>query len=325
MAVTSIAKDGINNYARYAKMSAAFSGTSRIVVWGVSSTRITSTDGTNWAATLGTTTSVSATDPFYPVTKNGRMICFTGTSFGVWNWSYEGNYFYQTTGTPGDANANVYCYEQTATGDIVWTSFYSGTRNHIVREYAVYSGNAGSSPFSAAIYGIANNGAAGASCVWVACFGGVGNIAYSTNDGITWTTVTNGTGTVRVNWGVDKFLAWNTGSSGVGSTYYTSTNGSSWTSRTFPVAPQAKSSVRFVNGLWFLGSSSGALYTSSDGITWTSRVSGAGSSAIHGFGYAAGFYVACGSSGYLATSPDGITWTARSSGTANDLYVVGGF
>lgn len=318
MSVTSFARDGVALYSDYNKMSAAFTGTTRLVVFGVTATRITSTDGTNWAATAGTTSSVNLTYPFYPITKNGRMFCQMG---GNWDWSYDGNTFQSTAGYAGDANASMRAMELTATNDIAWSSFYAATRNHIMREYSGYSGNVAAAPFNTGITGIANNATTGAASTWVTTGGA--NTAYSTNDGVTWTLVTNATATARVQWGIDKFLAWNNLASTVGTTSYTSTNGSTWTSRTLPVAPSELVSLRFIGGQWFLGGASGALYTSPDGITWTSRTSGAGANAIYGFGYGAGFYVACGAGGYLATSPDGVTWTARTSGTTNALYLVG--
>jgi hypothetical protein len=303
-------------------MSAGFSGTSRIVVWGTPATRITSTDLVNWSATSGTIRDVNDTDPFYPITKNGRMICFSNASgFNRWSWSYDGVTFYETEGIAGDANATVKAFELTASNDIAWSSFYSSTRNHLMREY---SGNSlgVAAPFTQAISGVANNGVVGASATWVVVTENT-SVAYSTNDGISFTQVAS-VNVRRVNWGIDKFLAWHITGSGVGTTYYTSANGISWTSRTFPVEPAKRTSVRFIGGQWFLGGTAGQLYTSPDGITWTSRTSGAGSNGIYGFGYAAGVYVACGAGGYVATSPDGVTWTARSSGTANALYVVGG-
>lgn len=319
MAVTKISTDGMVNYARYDDMRAGYSGTSRMLVWGTAA-RLYSDDAITWTATSGTFYNAVfvANSPNYPVTVNGRIICFNGAQ---WAWSYDGITFLTSIGVAGDANATVYFWGNTASNDIAWSSFYSSTRNHVMREYSGYSGNVAASPFNNRVNMIANNGVRGATAVWVLAMDGLSQIAYSTNDGQTWTQV--GTGSVypkAVMWGIDKFLTIDISNTG----YYTSTNGSSWTSRTFPVAPQARTGVRFVAGQWFLGGASGALYTSPDGITWTSRVSGAGANAIYGFGYAANLYIAVGAGGYLATSPDGVTWTARSSGVTSDLYVVGG-
>jgi hypothetical protein len=316
MAVTSLARDGVATYAHYNKMSAGFSGTSRIVVWGDSNTRITSTDLVNWTATTGTIS--NPTPRFYPITKNGRMICLGGVQQRDWDYSYDGVTFYNSFGVVGDANAFYQAFELTAANNIAYTSFYSSTKNHLAREYATFSGPIATAPWTAALNGVADNGVNGPSAIWVVT-GGTGT-SYSTNDGITWTSVSPVISGARVYWGIDKFLMFSSSST----TYYTSTNGSTWTTRTFPVANVAVSSVRFTGGQWFLGGASGALYTSPDGITWTSRTSGAGANAVNGFGYAAGVYVACGAGGYVATSPDGVTWTARSTGTTNALFVVGG-
>jgi hypothetical protein len=190
-----------------------------------------------------------------------------------------------------------------------------------MREWSGFSGPIGSSgtPWDASINGIANNGVAGPSSIWVMAFAAT-NSSYSLNDGVSWTSFNAGAVLTAIQYGGDKFLA----TSNSGNTYYTSTNGTTWTSRTFPITPQTRTGIRYVAGQWFLGGLSGALYTSPDGITWTLRTSGAGSQRVNGFGYANNLYIAVGNAGYIGTSPDGATWTARSSGTANDLFVVGG-
>jgi hypothetical protein len=315
MAVTKLSSDGISNSARFVNMRAGFSGTSRIIVWG-NSTRLYSNDGATWTATTQSTlTSVGASGN-YPVTKGGRIFALQGQ---FWNWSYDGITWYYTNGVAGDANASVDFWGEMASGDIAWNSYYGSTRHHLMREYSGTQLAIGSSPFSANSNGIANNGVKTASTVWVMAFAAT-SFAYSTNDGISWTTQSPGVVYTSINWGKDKFLA----TTNSGTTYYTSADGVTWTSRTFPITPQTRTGIRYVEGQWFLGGLSGALYTSPDGITWTSRTSGAGANRVNGFGYAANLYVAVGNGGYVATSPDGATWTARSSGTVNDLFVVGG-
>jgi hypothetical protein len=315
MAITKLSADGTSNFARFQNMRAGFTGTSRIIVWG-SSARLYSNDGATWTATTQSTLSAAGTSGNYPITKNGRIFAVQGQ---FWNWSYDGITWYYTNGVAGDANASVDIYAEMADGQIAWNSLYGGTRHHLMREYSGTQLAVGSSPFSAACNGIANNGVSGPGSVWVMAFAAT-SFAYSTNDGISWTTQSPGVVYTSLSWGKDKFLA----TTNNGTQYYTSANGIAWTSRTFPVAPGIRGSVRHVAGQWFLGSTSGALYTSPDGITWTSRTSGAGANRVNGFGYAANLYVAVGNGGYVATSPDGATWTARSSGVVSDLHFVGG-
>jgi hypothetical protein len=320
MAISSVARSGLTTFDKFQRVSAGFTGTRRIIVSGVS-TRLYSDDGgATWTAT--TQSSFTSSGNNYPVTKNGRIYVL-GVSNNAWQFSYDGLTWYPSTGYPGDANATPYFFGETANGEVAICSYYGSTRHHLLREVMGFNGTIGSFGVPWDISGIAidNNGVVGPSSVWVWGFNST-TIAYSTNDGITWFTTNVGNLPLSIVWGRDKFLMPTQGST----TYLTTTTASltSWTSRTFPTTPQSRSAVRFVNGLWLLGGTSGALFTSPDGITWTSRTSGAGSNTIFGFGFAAGVYIAVGAGGYIGTSPDGVTWTARTSGITTTLQTVGG-
>ena len=320
MAISTVVRSGLSTFDKFQRTSAGFSGTRRIIVSGAS-TRLYSDDGgATWTAT--TQSSFSSSGNNYPVTKNGAIYVL-GVSNNAWQFSYDGLTWYPSTGFPGDANASPYFFDQLANGEVAICSYYAFTRHHLLREIMGFNGNIGSSgvPFDVAGTGIANDGVIGPSSVWVWTFTGT-TIAYSTNNGLQWFTFNTGVVPIGVIWGRDKFLIPTNGST----TYLTATSAAptTWTTRTFPTTPQTRSAVRFVNGLWLLGGTSGALFTSPDGITWTSRTSGAGANTIFGFGFAGGVYVAVGAGGYIGTSPDGITWTARTSGITTTLQTVGG-
>ena len=94
------------------------------------------------------------------------------------------------------------------------------------------------------------------------------NIAYSTDGGATWNSVshTNGVTFYSVAWNGSIFCAFN-----ATSTYYTSTDGINWAARTSPQS--SLSVVAASNGKFVAVSTNGATsaYWSSDGITWTAK------------------------------------------------------
>ena len=132
------------------------------------------------------------------------------------------------------------------------------------------------------LLGIANAGGD----LWVAVYsnGGVGKkqIAYSTNDGLTWT--------------VSPFVAG--GSTANASTVVFGANG------------------LFIASLFPNGSNSGApWYKSTDGINWTNFTPPWGTSGLNAFKYTGSVWVAVVSSGQsLYYSADGVNWTAVSLG-----------
>jgi hypothetical protein len=321
MAVTKLSTDGITNSQRFNNLRAGFAGTNRIVIWGASARLYSNDGGATWVATTQAT--LANAQFTYPVTKNGRIYALSSGTTN-WSWSYDGITWYYSQGYPGDANATPYFFGEMANGEVAIGSYYNSTRHHLLREFMGFNGSIGAFgvPFDISGTMFANNGVTGPAAVWVWVFSST-TLAYSTNDGLTWTNFNMGQFPPQaIVWGLDKFLL----TIGSSTTYLTATaaNPASWTTRTLPTTPAARSSIRYLNGLWLLGGISGQLFTSPDGITWTSRTSGAGSNSINGFGFAANLYVAVGAGGYVATSPDGITWTSRSSGVTSALHVVGG-
>lgn len=318
MAISTVARSGLSTFDKFQRTSAGFVSRNRIVIWGASARLYSDNGGATWTATTQATL-VSANFT-YPVTRNGRIYCLS-TGSSNWSWSYDGITWYYSSGFPGDANAIPYFFGEMANGEVAVGSYYNSTRHHLLREFMGFNGNIGTFgvPFDVAGTMMANNGVTGPTAVWVWVFNST-TLAYSTNDGLTWTNLNMGQFPPQaIVWGVDKWLI----TIGSSTTYLTATDPTTWTTRTLPTTPSARSGIRFINGLWLLGGLSGQLFTSTDGITWTSRTSGAGSNAINGFGFGAGLYIAVGAGGYVATSPDGTTWTARSSGVTSALHVVG--
>ena len=139
---------------------------------------------------------------------------------------------------------------------------------------------------------------------------GTNSIAYSTDNGRTWTGITDepmSSGNASA-YGNGKWVAVG-GGGGVSIAY--STDGITWTGAAYPFT--AGYGVAYGNGLFVaLGNTTGnnSIVTSSDGIIWTGR----GSSIFTSYGtcatYANGLWVAGGvGSNCLAYSTDGINWT----------------
>jgi len=320
MAISTVARSGLSTFDKFQRTSAGFVSRNRIVIWGASARLYSDNGGATWTATTQTT--LYSARYTYPTVRNGRIFAL-GSGSSEWSFSYDGITWYASSGYPGDANAIPYFFGEMATGEVAIGSYYGSTRHHLLREHVGFNGNIGAFgvPFDIAGVMMANNGVVGPTAVWVWVFNST-TLAYSTNDGLTWTNFNMGQFPPQaIVWGLDKFLM----TIGSSTTYLTATaaNPASWTTRTLPTTPSARSAIRYINGLWLLGGTSGALFTSPDGITWTSRTSGAGSSTVIGFGFGAGVYVAVGANGYVATSPDGFTWTARTSGVTSELQVVG--
>jgi len=102
-----------------------------------------------------------------------------------------------------------------------------------------------------------------------------------------------------------------------GDRYATTPDGITWTTRTFPANLNA-SALRFLNGLFVLGNSSGGVYTSPDGINWTAQTLAGypgGSPVAKDFTFGAGIYAMYGfsstspASRYVSKTADFVTWT----------------
>lgn len=163
---------------------------------------------------------------------------------------------------------------------------------------------------SSSIYGVAFNG----SNLFIAAGAGGTNKVATSPDGITWT----GRGAAMTS-GIFNGLAFGAGLFiGVTDTtpgeIKTTTDGITWTSRTNPLTG-ACVMVRFVNGEFWLSSSTNKLARSTDGINWTEVTNPLGSNVVYGVAYGNGRLVACGAAGLLSVSDDnGTSWVARTSG-----------
>lgn len=163
---------------------------------------------------------------------------------------------------------------------------------------------------SSSIYGVAFNG----SNLFIAAGAGGTNKVATSPDGITWA----GRGAAMTS-GIFKGLAFGAGLFiGVTDTtpgeIKTTTDGITWTSRTNPLTG-ACVMVRFVNGEFWLSSSTNKLARSTDGINWTEVTNPLGSNVVYGVAYGNGRLVACGAAGLLSVSDDnGTSWVARTSG-----------
>ena len=105
----------------------------------------------------------------------------------------------------------------------------------------------------------------------------------------------------------------------------TSTDGAAWSVQTAP-AVATLNGVSFNNDLWVITASAGRIFISANGTNWTQRFS-SGGSAFNKSAYGNGRFVAIGAAGAIATSTDGTTWnagTALTSEALNDIAYAAG-
>jgi hypothetical protein len=160
---------------------------------------------------------------------------------------------------------------------------------------------------------------------WVAG-GSLGNMAYSTDGGVTWTAVagkplgTMSAGIYRevdaIAYGNGTFVAVSSDSA-VSEITATSADGITWTTVTDGTYGKA---IAFGNGKFVAVRNNGKIATSTDGTTWTPVTTTAfdyqdkwgnpKEGYFNAIIYEGGKFVAGGSNGKIATSPDGTTWTA---------------
>ena len=139
-----------------------------------------------------------------------------------------------------------------------------------------------------------------------------GGIAYTSTDGVTWTTRTPPTtlGVQGMTYGSGVFVGVRFGSSNT--TY--STDGITWTVFSGPLGNGAAGRITYGNGLFVVAQGSTAAVTSTNGLTWTARTLPAG--AFSGAGaYGNRNLVLMGGdqfgvSSVSAYSTNGITWAA---------------
>jgi hypothetical protein len=155
-----------------------------------------------------------------------------------------------------------------------------------------------------------------------------GKMAYSSDNGVTWTAVANSTFgdtyIYTIAYGNDKFVA----GGNYGKMAYSS-DGVTWTAvanSTF--GNSGIEAIAYGNGKFVAGGSNGKMAWSTDGTTWTavsnSTFGSNYSDRIYAIAYGDGKFVAGGSGGKMATSTDGTTWTAVADSTfgGNSIYAI---
>lgn len=171
---------------------------------------------------------------------------------------------------------------------------------------------------SGAIQGVAFNG----SNLFVAAGSGTSHNIATSADGITWT----GRGQA-MSTGTFKGLAYGAGlfvgvTNASPAEIKTSTDGITWTGRTNPLTG-AGVMVRFVNGEFWMASSTNKIARSADGINWTEVTNPLGANQVYSVVYGNGRHVVVGANTTsLAVSDDnGSTWSTRTSGFAGGAIV----
>jgi hypothetical protein len=138
-----------------------------------------------------------------------------------------------------------------------------------------------------------------------------GNLAYSSPDGVTWTSRTL---PATQAWNYLAFVNGRFIALGGTTTGATSTDGITWTAVTLPTTT-GWNAVSYASGLYvILSTGLTNCYSSPDLITWTSRTlpaTGSPTGWVHLASSGTKFVAASNLTGYFATSPDGITWTSR--------------
>jgi hypothetical protein len=173
--------------------------------------------------------------------------------------------------------------------------------------------------------------------------GTTNTIAYSTNNGTTWTGIDKTTFTTAGNnvaWNGTRFVAVGQG----GNTVATSVNGINWSAVTGTTFATYGSDIQWLNTSWVATGSDATNYYlgSVDGLIWTGLGKGANTTEVVGVGGYAYVnkvnYISVGTSNAyaIATSYDGINWIHRPSNapylpsgvafgkdiSGNDLWVV---
>lgn len=150
---------------------------------------------------------------------------------------------------------------------------------------------------------------------WVAVSQAPQSIAYSTDDGTTWTSAVP---PVNANWfavgyggptGQEKFVAMSTTNH-----IATSPDGVTWTLQSSPAPSNTQFADVAYGGGRFVGvggASTTRVVSSPDGITWTGGNID-NSRQWTSVTYGNGTWVAVSFDGYVATSPDGLVWSAAS-------------
>jgi uncharacterized delta-60 repeat protein len=308
-------------------------GAGRYVAVGVSGVILTSTDGATWAAaTSGITSTLVGVgflnNQFVAGGDAGRILTSPdGLTWTARTTTYTGSIRRFAYGAGLYVAACQFGRQILTSPDgVAWTAQVAGP---------VQGTN---------LSGVASNGTG-----TVIAVGNAGTILRSTDSGISWNSVTSGTGQnlLRVAFGGGAFVT-----VGAGGVILSSSDGGTWTARTSGTSAVLRS-VRHTGSAFLAVGDGGTSLLSADGIAWTPVSTGVSSSlrafasgdgkfvvlGANGLGfvsptltttstwtpvttgftpqvndaaYGAGLFVLVGNSGLVATSPDGVTWTNRS-------------
>lgn len=147
-------------------------------------------------------------------------------------------------------------------------------------------------------------------------------IRSTTDDGLTWVDNNQARIIAAPGWVVATpgFFYANDGNTG---DMCYSTTGSVWTPCLSGAYNVPGTPIRYVNGVWLVGTTGTTIYTSTNGTSFTSRSTpSAQAEYTFDFAYGAGLWVYVGGGGKIFTSPDTITWSAQTSGTTNRIYSI---
>lgn len=173
----------------------------------------------------------------------------TGTNIGWASVAY-GNGIFMAVGSGNGGGSQTYISR--SVGGVEWTSAIAGP-------------NPGFNP-GQIVYG---NG------IWAYTYSNTGSwtVSYSTNTGVSWTTITPfATTATSIAYGNGVFVVVGSSSTGTATTTcYSSPTCVTWTARTLP-SSQIWTSVTYANGYFVaIGDSATAIATSADGITWVAQ------------------------------------------------------
>jgi hypothetical protein len=279
------------------------------VAVGDSGTILTSPDGVTWSTQMSDNS------------NNFSSVIWTGTQFVASD--YDDNYYTSPDGVTwttheGDDSDNSI--------DVL-----ASNGNQIVAVGEAYNGAAveispdGGITWTEQSYDITNDTDVNGVTAFGTSFVAVDDdgYAYTSTDGITWTSHSTDANWLNAVTGNDSLLVAVGGDGFVA----TSTNGTTWITQNSTVG---ESLYRVVyNGTIFMAvgdydADYGTVITSPDGVAWTAQNSTV-SDALYGLAWNGSLWVAVGENDGFATvvtSPDGVTWTTQNSTVGGDLETV---
>lgn len=269
----------------------AANGATLVAIGGLQTVIYSVNAGNNWSNSSSGFSTTAVNDVIY---ADGKFVaCGAGTASGnKIRYSSNGSSFSGAT-HPWAAIATIYGLAMGASNIL---AISSGSAPNTAKS------TSSSGPFTAVTtpqsFGSIAIAADGSGSVVV---GGLsGQIARSTDDGDTFSSVTSPTSTQwnKARWGNGKFLM--IGRSG--SNYQSSDGGATWSSANISTSSHLYDAF-YQDGVWVVvGQSSFLQYSIDDMATWTSATSGLSGGDIFGVTFTEGRWVVVGSSGDIRTS-----------------------